>query len=152
MRSTHASAAAATLGVVAWASVAFVFVALMGLVRSVLDVLPAAAVVPARPELGVEGVQDLDTEPGQRLGPDQRLDVVLVFRLVAADGLGIHAEDLEVLSDQLVHRRSSLWVASLVDLVEQPYPCLFGQPRLLRTWRYHFGEVEPPLDTGSVPA
>ncbi|HEY0620624.1 MAG TPA: hypothetical protein VGD15_23670 [Kribbella sp.] len=42
-------------------------VALVRAVGSMLDVLSAAAMISARPELSVEGIEDLDIEARQRL-------------------------------------------------------------------------------------
>lgn len=64
MGPAHAPAPPTALWVVARTAVASVFVALVRLVGSMLDVLPAAAVIAACPQLRVEGVQNLDVETG----------------------------------------------------------------------------------------
>ena len=69
-------------------------------VRAVLESTPFVTMLPTAAQLGVEGVQGFDVEPGQRLRPEQGPDV-LADVSVAPPGRWIDVEYLEPRVEQL---------------------------------------------------
>ncbi len=94
------------------------FVAQVINVRAVIDLSLAAAVLPTPPQFGVERVQGLRIELGQRDRTEKRPDVNLVLRFIAATGQRFDVGQRQISLHELGDGGPSLRVPLLVDLVE----------------------------------
>lgn len=103
----------------------------------------AVAVVTATPEFPVKRVLKLTGHLGERLGADQRPDVVrgqgpvIVFRLL------FNVQLVEVPIKELVHRRLGARAATIVHLGEEAGPDLLRLLHCLGPRRDRLGEVHP---------
>jgi hypothetical protein len=109
-------------------------------VGAVLDVLLAAAVVAAAPQLRVQPVDRLGLDPAKLQPADRRPDVILDLADVAGAGLPLDVEHLQPPVQQLVDRGLRPRAALLVDLVEQPGDGLLGS-RFVSLWVARAGTV-----------
>ena len=90
-------------------------------------VLRRRAVLPAAPELGVEGVQDLRLEVPDRDLPEVGRDVVAHVAAVEGERVRGAVELVEVAVEQLVDGRARARVAALGDLDPKPVPDPLGR-------------------------
>jgi hypothetical protein len=123
-------------------------IALVRLRRPVVHVALAAAVVAAAAQLGVEGVERSRVEGADLDAADQRPDVLRRVAGVRLTGTALPGAQLEVLVQELVHRRARARLALLVDLLEHARAGGLDQLARLRARGDQLDEVVPPPGGG----
>ena len=102
-------------------------IALVRLRRPVVHVALAAAVVATAAQLGVERVERARVEGAYLDAANQRPDVLRRVAVVGLAGAALPGAQLEVLVQELVHRRARARLALLVDLFEHARAGGLGQ-------------------------
>ena len=116
-------------------------VALVRVRRPVVDVALTATVVAAAAQLGVERVERARVEGANLDATEQRPNVLGRVAGVGLARAALPCAQLEVLVQQLVHRRVRAGLALFVDLVEKPRPSRLSQPARLRARRDRLDEI-----------